>query len=164
MPAKNSTVDALADVAPVDIEAFKTHRTGTGRKAVELDKGLLARVRDIVMAHGGLMGTKFFTSTQAETDAYNDMRETAAKKAEREIPPRITVEANAARLARKDAARFTRYVEEIGASLTDKAGDPAPKAVSLRVRNDGTEDNPQCRWALVLVNHRERAPKEKATA
>lgn len=143
---------ALEDVAPVDIEAFKTRRHGAGRKAVVLDDGILKQLTKIVTAAGGLMGTKHFGSTSAEADAYNAQRETAAKKADREVPEPLSKVGNAERLARKDASRFTPYVNRIA--------DDMGKAASLRVRNEGTEDKPAVRWAFVIVNTRNRQPKD----
>ncbi len=152
--ASNVKVDTLmADVMPLDAAAFATHRTGAGRQATVLAPDLLARIKEIVVANGGMQGFKTFTSSKAEADAYNDLRATAAKKAEKEVPTAIGIVDNALRLARKDASRFTAYVTEVAENLD------TPKAVSLRVRNEGTEDHPQARWAFVLVNHRERAPK-----
>lgn len=149
---------ALADIAPLDIEAFKTHRHGAGRKPTVLDDGILNKLREVITANGGMMGTKHFSSTSAEADAYNDKRESDAKTADREIPPRLTKVGNAERLARKDAARFTPYVNRIADEM-----DP-PKAASLRVRNEGTEDKPAVRWAFVIVNTRNRSPKDETPA
>jgi hypothetical protein len=152
--ASNTKLDTLlADVMPLDAEAFRTRRTGAGRAATVLAPDLLARIREIVVANQGMQSFKTFTSSKAEAEAYNDQRATAAKKAEKEIPTPLGIVENAIRLARKDAARFSAYVNEVAANLD------TPKAVSLRVRNEGTEDHPQARWAFVLVNHRERAPK-----
>lgn len=149
---------ALEDVAALDPEAFKTHRHGAGRKAIALDDGILKQLRTLITANNGMMGTKHFGSTSAEAEAYNGQRETAAKKAGREVPPPLTKVGNAERLARKDASRFTPYVQRIADEM-----DP-PKAASLRVRNEGTEDKPACRWAFVIVNTRERKAKETPAA
>jgi type IV secretory pathway TrbL component len=152
-------IDALADVMPLDAEAFRTKRTGAGRSKTVLDPALLARIAEIVTKNNGMQGAKLFTSTAVETAAYNDNRNTAAKTAGKETPAAITNEANAERLARKDASRFSQYVNEIAATM-----EPS-RAVSLRVVNENRDadthnDNPQMRWAFVLVNHRERKAKE----
>lgn len=147
---------ALADILPLDAEAFKTRRTGGGRKPIELAPDILAKVREIVTANGGLMGSQFFTATSADTDAYNDKRASDAKSRNAEAPERISKAGNAERLARADASKWAPYVNAVA--------DELEKAVSLRVRNEGNEDKPNCRWAFVLVNHRERKPKAEATA
>jgi hypothetical protein len=159
----NVKADALEDILPLDAAAFKTKRTGAGRAAIALDAVLLERIKAIVVANGGMMGGKFFTSDLNATTAYNDQRATAAKTAGKEAPAPISIEGHATILARKDAARFTPYVESVADNLTDDKGEPASKAVSLRVRNEGTGDHPQCRWAFVLVNHRERKADATAT-
>lgn len=145
---------ALEDIAPLDVDAFRTRRHGAGRKPTVLDAGILKKLTEVVTAGGGLMGTKHFSSTSAEVDAYNDKRASEAKKAEREAPPVLTKVQNAERLARKDAARFTPYVQNIADSMG--------KAASLRVRNEGTEDKPAVRWAFVIVNTRTRTNKDAA--
>lgn len=146
----------LQDIMPLDAEAFKTRRHGSGRPQLVLSEELLAKVREVVTANGGMQSANYFTSTSAEADAYNAARDKAAAEAKREAPDHITKVGNAERLARKDAGRFAPYVNAIA--------DELEKAASLRVRNEGTADKPNCRWAFVLVNHRQRKEKETAAA
>lgn len=148
----------LQDIMPLDAEAFKTRRHGSGRPTLVLSPELLSKIREIVTANGGMQSASYFTSTSADADGYNEARDKAAASATppREAPAHLSKVGNAERLARKDAGRFAPYVEAIA--------DELDKAVSLRVRNDGTEDKPNCRWAFVLVNHRAPKVTEPATA
>ena len=139
-------IDATAELAPVNMDLFRTTRSGAGRAPTVLDKGLLKTIHEIIEKNGGMQGFKTFTSDTAQTDAYNDARASAAIKAGTETPARITVAAMAEKNARKDAARFTAYA--------NASADSLGKAASLRVRNEGTEDHPQARWGFVLVSHR----------
>lgn len=126
-----------------------------GKEPTVLDPAIMANVRRLLTTGDRLIASKsLYGATVAELTAYNNGKD---EKAQLDSLVKLAMRfaAAAARGIKRYADTFVGELADV-ANTTGDANTGKPKAIGVRLVNEGTDAMPAVRWYLLITTKRER--------